>query len=583
MVVFLALFIFLDRKRAHGKTPLGNALVIGMLAASACGLRTNLIPPCVLIIAFSCLWYLKKTGLTKEAIAEVLMIPLFTFLMVLPWLLSLLRTSGTLLYPVLGTGFDEVNYGFYLPEHFAGGYSLLQKLEIIFRFSYIAGNGFYWAFLISGVIVFFLVPLKHRASPHAFALGTLLAGVAILLRGDISNPGPFHRYLFIPFLVSLIVFQACLIDQVYHHYLLADKRRTTGLLDAVLAGNRRVVTVLLIVCGCFAVLVNLSYGKGNAPALYAAHLAQLVRMNHFSGELFPEADRMRYARAQVTVPADEGILADDYETFLYDFRRNRIYTMSDPGTCSPPPGMPYFQGAEAVAAYLLAHQVRYVAYAYASQAGYPVADNLYRFFPENPYLQRITVRAKVALDRVFGELGGTRARVYDDGRLFILDLKNPAAIPTAYREPNYFQLSKVLSPIWASTRGFDDNKVWTDGHGVIEGIHYQPDDRDDLLLLNTFGYHPWRGDWERLKLIVSVNGVPLQPVGDTEISYMFALNGSRQPITSITIDSSTFLPRTERIGFGRDDDLKHGIDVDTILITNRNEFIGRYPGEVVAK
>lgn len=50
MVMFLALFAFLDQDGIHDDKPAGNAALVGLLAACAFALKTNLVPPCVLII-----------------------------------------------------------------------------------------------------------------------------------------------------------------------------------------------------------------------------------------------------------------------------------------------------------------------------------------------------------------------------------------------------------------------------------------------------------------------------------------------------------------------------------------------------
>jgi hypothetical protein len=285
--------------------------------------------------------------------------------------------------------------------------------------------------------------------------------------------------------------------------------------------------------------------------------------------VFPESEFIRRRKAQESVPVGQAFLSRDHATLLYDYGRNPIYHINDPGTCSPPPGMPYFQGPDAVAAYLLSHDIRYVAYAYATQAGYPVIDNLWRLKPDRPYMARITERAKVALDRVLGELGASRQRIYDDGALFIIDLKTPAAVPAVYREQNYFQIGKILTLAWARTRGFGKHKVWTNGYGVIEDIHYRREAGDDLLVLNTFGYHPWEGDMKKLKLVLSVNGSPLPFLGYFDNAYAFSLASVRDPITSITIDTSTFVPR--EVGIDLDEmgeERKLGIAVDSIEIVS---------------
>ena len=229
--------------------------------------------------------------------------------------------------------------------------------------------------------------------------------------------------------------------------------------------------------------------------------------------------------------------------------------------------MPYFSGPEAISDYLLTQGVRYVAYNYAMDGGLPISENIYRIRPDAGYYNRIYTRAAMALDIALKQLGATRTRLYDDGSLFILDLQRPATIPRTYQPPNYFQQAKILTPGWAETSGFHPDRIWTRGHGRIEGIYYQRDATDRFLVLNTFGYHPWFGDVKRLGLVVSVNGRPLPMVGIKDNSYYFSIDAIDGPMTEITIDSRTFVPREENLRLGKFDDTQTlGIDVDTIEI-----------------
>ena len=399
-----------------------------------------------------------------------------------------------------------------------------------------------------------------------------------------SNPLPFYRYLFASVFTSLVILLAALAGEVSVRVALRDPLTWKQYLAAVF-NDKMAIIALATLFGTGGAFFGYHQLKstdspvyvGNTWEMYAKYLDQISTEIGDTGRLIPDSDYARYQKAQEIVPAGEAILSRDDQTILYHYGRNPIYDILDPGSSSPAPGMPYFQGPEAVSAYLLNNHIRYVAYSYKDQAGYPVIDNLWRLKPDRPYLHRVTERAKVALDRVLGELGASRKRVFDDGELFVVDLKTPAALPRAYRDPNYFQAGKILTLAWAATRGFDRNKVWTDGHGVIEDISYQPDAQDDMLVLNTFGYHPWKQDMGKLRLSVSVNGVPLHGIAKNDNTYCFALPPTKQPITSITIDSATFVPRDEKVRFGKADDrLTLGIDVDTIQISNKETYFQQH-------
>ncbi|BCS52123.1 hypothetical protein GSbR_31780 [Geobacter sp. SVR] len=566
MVMFLALFAFLDQDGIHDDKPAGNAALVGLLAACAFALKTNLVPPCVLIIFFSYLWYLIDSRGKKEAILEAALVPLSVFLLLLPWMLSLLRTSGTMLYPILGRGFDEYAYGNFPSEDFADGLTLGRELVIII--SWICSDSLSVLFVLAGGVALGIARMKRRATVQSFVLGSIISVFIIMLKSDLSNLGPFKRYLFVCIFISLITVLASLLEKLS---LIGATTRTLKQYVAEIFSDTN--TAIGAACVSAACLVLLVFNADSALSMYRGMIHSITDADDWGGGASAGLIE-RHKKAQATVPPGEKILSRDDDTLRFDFSRNRICFINDPGGCSPPPGMPYFQGPEAVAAYLLSHDIRYVAYDYKDQAGFPVIQNLWRHKPSRPYYHRITERAKVALDRVFGELGATRKRIFDDGSLFVLDLKTSAETASEYHEPNYFQIGKILTPAWADTRGFDRNKVWTDGHGVIENINYQPEPRDNMLILNTFGFHPWEGDMQKLKLVVSANGIPLRFLKHSRKSYFFSLESVRSPITSIAIDSATFVARNENVHIGKADDrVARGIDFDTIEISNSEEYV----------
>ena len=75
-----------------------------------------------------------------------------------------------------------------------------------------------------------------------------------------------------------------------------------------------------------------------------------------------------HRKMQNLIPAGETLLVATDHPYLVDYRRNKTWSIDVPGTASPAPGMPFFRGAEAVEAYLLANGVHYVLFADGQQA-----------------------------------------------------------------------------------------------------------------------------------------------------------------------------------------------------------------------
>ena len=99
------------------------------------------------------------------------------------------------------------------------------------------------------------------------------------------------------------------------------------------------------------------------------------------------------------------------------------------GAASPPPGWPARQGGEALARYLLANHLRYLVYDYAGFAG---ADHeAIHVLGDPSRTQWIHSEAAIILDshHQYAELAKTRRHLYDDGKIYVLDLATPAENP----------------------------------------------------------------------------------------------------------------------------------------------------------
>src|SRR5262249_27314479 len=86
-----------------------------------------------------------------------------------------------------------------------------------------------------------------------------------------------------------------------------------------------------------------------------------------------------------------------------------------------PPGMPYFEGSEALAEYLTANSIRYVAYDYATEVGYTWRGFSSRLKHPNVFPRTIS-QLTFDFQASLAQLGERRKRIYDDGSTFVLDL-----------------------------------------------------------------------------------------------------------------------------------------------------------------
>jgi hypothetical protein len=125
---------------------------------------------------------------------------------------------------------------------------------------------------------------------------------------------------------------------------------------------------------------------------------------------------------QDAIPEGATVLTRVQYPFLLDFTRNQIFIADYPGGSSPPPGIPFFRGADRLADYLCRRPIRYVAYSYRLEAGF--YDDLFRerLSPGTEPWLRLQALHTQDFQRNLAELGRTRKSVYDDGDVFVLDL-----------------------------------------------------------------------------------------------------------------------------------------------------------------
>jgi hypothetical protein len=130
-----------------------------------------------------------------------------------------------------------------------------------------------------------------------------------------------------------------------------------------------------------------------------------------------------YRALQNSIPPHERMLVMVDFPFLFDYGRNEIHNVDTAAAFSPPPGVPFFRGAEPLASYLQGVPIRYVAVVDPTRA--------LELFRRDAWVANLhgpipvyAAQAPFYLDLIdnFDRLASSRARVYDDGTLRMLDL-----------------------------------------------------------------------------------------------------------------------------------------------------------------
>jgi len=405
LVIPLALLLSLYRTLAWKQLKLNNlvanACIIALLTAATCALKSNLIPPCIILFTFSYFFHIIDSKMQRKAVYEFLAATSLIGVFLLPWMISMYQSSGTLLYPILGRGYHGSVYGNYLLPSSGLTISKVPNMLISILFSVD-----FLAVLLLGFIIIVQQRQKLicRESPISFVISAGLGTVSLaLVTGGFEVPYKSFssRYSFSFVAPTVIILLTMVLND-----LLGENRFKLKRFNSAIAALF-FTSILLISFNAkdsyTAGLHNIKLGLKNVP----------IVSNH---------EVEQYTKMLQAIPKGETILTRMQKPFLLDFSRNRVFIVDLPGGASLPPGMPAFKGSEALANYLTSKSIRYVGYSYASEAGFSKKEFGGRLRSIAPVWLRTVARHSFDFQENLKALGKTRKRIYDDGNKFVLDL-----------------------------------------------------------------------------------------------------------------------------------------------------------------
>jgi hypothetical protein len=397
----LFLTLFLTLYRTSFPVPRGermgflSAVPVALTASALCSLKTTHLPAAALLIAAVYSIRVCSRHDWRRVVGEATLVAGLTVLFLTPWMVSLYRSNGTPLYPLLGRGFRGSAFG--------GYWALDVSLT-----------------LDSAVAMLRTTLLDLKAIP------LIILGAGALLRSDIGS----RRWVLVGWAVaaavSLFIMPWALSGALEtYRYSYAFLYAAIFALVMFAFPNRsrhrpwrRVWPVGVLAVGVLAMAHSPTVGTYSSSLLRAISRGVKDSQNpHFMLRVV-----RRYAKMQQAIPEGATVLTRLQYPFLLDFTRNQIFIADYPGGSSPPPGMPFFQGGDRLADYLCRKPIRYVAYSYFLEAGF--YDDLFkeRLSPGTEPWLRLQALHTQDFQRNLAELGRTRKSVYDDGDVFVLDL-----------------------------------------------------------------------------------------------------------------------------------------------------------------
>jgi hypothetical protein len=187
---------------------------------------------------------------------------------------------------------------------------------------------------------------------------------------------------------------------------------------------RLLETASALLCVCLAMYIGFNSWTHEYQMTLTCLRASLTDLH-----IVPQTAVRSYAAMEAAIPAgpDATLATVDYP-FLLNFKAHAIDIADIPGAASLPPGWPSRSDGNALAAYLLAHHVRYLALTFTPTS---LSDVEHREIAEahDPSTTRwVLSEAQIRLAgyRQYARLIQTRRHLYDDGNLLVLDLAQPA-------------------------------------------------------------------------------------------------------------------------------------------------------------
>jgi hypothetical protein len=374
-----------------------NGLFLGLALASLLTLKSTL-SPYVAICTFLIFCYIKFVLLVTW---QKLLVCLFGAvlggaLMLLPWMIDLYQSSGTLFYPVLGKGFHATQYGYFYgaTENFLSKEVIWANLSTVI--SPLGKSVFSISILLLLVLLFHIYRDSAQLHLLTFAAMPLIASILnCLVVGFALGGYGAYRYVYFMGLASLVI----------------------SVMAASLFMNKRTVAMVVFGIGAFFLVRGVQ-----DQVMYFSNHQNNVK-NAWEGiDPISAADQMRYLAASDALPSDGKILVRVAYSFLLKMSPSLL--LADyPGSASPPPGMPMGKNSEELRGYLISQGVRYIIWDYKTQANFSLEAYGERLEPgTHPW-----IRSEAKLSFEFqGNLEKMRLSgktIYDRDGIVIIDLR----------------------------------------------------------------------------------------------------------------------------------------------------------------
>ena len=312
-------------------------LPLALVAACTMTLRQNYVPVPVFILGISAWFAFRRT----RELREPLVLAACSLAALLPWLALSWRSNHTFLYPLMrGTS----NPALELKD---GAMTWLGELKLLASVALDSHPVRVLPLLL--FVAALLRDANQRRPLLSLLLGSLLGLLAVVHGFTESDADGINRYVF-GFIAALAL--AIVLDAGMAAVREASRRTSFA------AGLAVVAVAAQLVASGRALATTCERAFDNIEAARS----ELPRPSRARG--------WTYGKLQQAVPPAEPIAVLLDEPYFLDFSRNPIWNLDMPGYSSPPPGMPYFTGSEALRNYFRGQSIRYVAFVRGDRSRY---------------------------------------------------------------------------------------------------------------------------------------------------------------------------------------------------------------------
>jgi hypothetical protein len=401
--IFIGFVYVAAHRELSTRWPVAQALVLGGMVGAVAAMKSSYVVHGVLFLACIALlrwWKHGFRGMLRFAVPAAIA----AVLVMLPWMAANLSTAGTWFYPVLGKGFQYSAYGHYAPPTDpALGIFLRKVVPFCMPLIALLAAELYWG--------------EHDERTMTVTALMAAALVGSMVNGLATGGDSVRRYNY-----------PCILPAITLAYIVFARRK-------MLAPQVTRWGVLEVAAAIIAVVVAINTGTTKFTSEYE-HAWLGLKASLTDYRLTSASTQAEYAKLGQAIPAGSRDLTTVTDPFLLNFRKSDVLIADWPGAASPKPGWPLWKNSEAFAQFLLAHHIRYLIYGYNECSLDPNFPSCQAMLDDQQSKRRVDPHvtqwlrgeAGVGYDarHQYDALAQTRRHIYDDGKIFILDLTQPA-------------------------------------------------------------------------------------------------------------------------------------------------------------